>query len=62
VCQWRGWKSMGIAERDPNVSEALVVPDPPNLKGTAFARTESRVELDVKELDRFHNNPAKDDA
>jgi hypothetical protein len=53
---------MGIEERTPGTSKAVVAPDPPNLKGTALARTESRVELDVKELDRFHNNPAKDDA
>jgi hypothetical protein len=53
---------MGIAERDPSVPEVIAAPDPPNLKGTALARIDSRVELDVKELDRFHNNPAKHDA
>ena len=49
------------AERDASTAEASAAPDPPNLKGTAFARTDSRVELDLKDLDRFHNS-GKDDA
>jgi hypothetical protein len=53
---------MAIVERDLSTAEVVAAPDPPNLKGTAFARRESRMVLDVKELDRFHNNPAKDDA
>ena len=61
MCQWRGWKPSGIGERDPSTAEASAAPEPPNLKGTAFARTDSRVELDVKDLDRFHNS-VKDDA
>ncbi|HEY5619806.1 MAG TPA: hypothetical protein VIK60_17830 [Vicinamibacterales bacterium] len=59
ACHWRGWKSIGIAGGDP--ASHAVAPDPPNLKGTALARTDPRVELDLKALDRFHNT-GKDDA
>ena len=54
ACQWRGWKSIGIVDEDPSVSQRVAAPDPPNLKGTPFARTDRRAELNLKELDRFH--------
>ncbi|MGH9257340.1 MAG: hypothetical protein ACRD3C_22500 [Vicinamibacterales bacterium] len=36
-------------------------PDPPNLKDTALARSDQRLEFDVKDLDRF-DTLTKDDA
>jgi hypothetical protein len=36
------------------------VPDPPNLRGTAFARQDSRPPMDLKELDRFHARDKQD--
>ena len=37
-------------------SERPAPPDPPNLKGTLFARPDPRLKFDVKELDRFHTS------
>ena len=61
ACQWRGWKSSAIDERDSSASDASGAPDPPNLKGATLARIDSRTELDLKELDRFHGS-SKNDA
>jgi hypothetical protein len=36
------------------------VPEPPNLRGTALARQESRAAFDLKELDRFHAGDKQD--
>ena len=52
---------MGSGDDEPAVFQTPDAPDPPNLKGTAFARTDSRSGLDLKDLDRFHG-PAKDGA
>ena len=53
---------MGSGDDEPSIFQASsAAPDPPNLKGTAFARTDSRSGLDLNDLDRFHA-PAKDDA
>jgi hypothetical protein len=62
ACRWRGWKSIDTFEERSTGSQAGVfVPEPPNLKGTAFARSDRRAELDLKELDRFHAT-GRDDA
>jgi len=62
-CQWRGWKPVGIGDDDPVLSQARsTTPDAPNLKGTLLARPDPRLRLDLKELDRFHTLPKKDDA
>ena len=54
--------SISTVEEDPGASQGRVAaPDPPNLKGTPFARSDWRVDLDLKELDRFHTTN-KDDA
>jgi hypothetical protein len=53
---------MGSGDDEPSVFlTSPAAPDPPNLKGTAYARSDSRAGLDVKDLDRFHG-PTKDDA
>jgi hypothetical protein len=52
---------MGSGDDEPSIFQASAAPDPPNLKGTAFARTDSRNGLELTDLDRFHA-PSKDDA
>lgn len=57
ACQWRGWKRIGIVEDELLSAQARAeAPDPPNLKGTFLARPDPRLQLDLKELDRFHND------
>ena len=61
-CSWRGWKAYAVVlDAHSTSSRAAAAADPPNLKGTAFARKSPRMELDLTELDRF-NDPAKDDG
>jgi hypothetical protein len=52
-CNWRGWKSFGGLEDERTSPQAVVVADPPNLRGTSLARATPRIDLDLKELDRF---------
>jgi len=52
---------MGSGDDEPAVFQSSDAPDPPNLRGTAYARTDSRTGLDVTDLDRFHG-PGKDGA
>lgn len=62
ACQWRGWKPIGIVDDESSPSSArAAAPDPPNLKGTVLARSDRRIEFDVKDLDRFETR-TKDDA
>lgn len=61
ACQWRGWKRIGIIEELQSPQARPASPDPPNLKGTLLARPDPRLQLDLKELDRFHTG-SKDDA
>jgi len=51
---------MGSGDDEPSVHQASPgAPEPPNLKGTAFARSDSRSGLELNDLDRFHG-PARD--
>jgi hypothetical protein len=61
ACQWRGWKRIGTSEELQSPQARPDAPDPPNLKGTLLARSDPRLQLDLKELDRFHTG-SKDDA
>src|SRR5688572_7983007 len=55
ACQWRGWKNAGLGEDAPTSTLRTNVPDPPNLRGTAFARPDSDTrKINLKDLDRFH--------
>ncbi len=36
-------------------------PNPPNLAGTLLARPDPKLQLNLKELDRFHSPSGKDD-
>ena len=61
ACQWRGWQQIGILEDDVgSLKTRAEPPEPPNLRGTIFARPDPRHQFDVKDLDRFHAQ-AKDD-
>jgi len=55
ACQWRGWKRAGLGDDEPISTLRTNVPDPPNLRGTAFARPDSDTrKINLKDLDRFH--------
>ena len=62
ACQWRGWKRIGLGDDAPSSTARAKVPDPPNLRGTALARHDSRARIDLKELDRFHALNDKDET
>jgi hypothetical protein len=62
ACQWRGWKSAGLGDDAPASTLRANVPDPPNLRGTAFARPDSDTrKINLKDLDRFHTAHEKKD-
>jgi hypothetical protein len=61
ACQWRGWLSVSI-DIEQTMDTPPMVADPPNLRGTLLARSETRHKLDLKDLDQFHKPPQKDDA
>jgi hypothetical protein len=44
---------MGFAE-GAMPSARTKAPEPPNLRGTALARPDTRTTIDLKDLDRFH--------
>lgn len=51
-----------MMDENPGASQDRVAaPDPPKLKSTPFARIDRRIELDLKELNRFHS-ANRDDA
>jgi len=53
-CAWRGWGiDVGpkLAESDLALDGGAAAPEPPNLKGTAFARDGWPRELDLEALD-----------
>ena len=60
-CNWRGWLIIDPSEVD-RAARRSTVPDPPNLKGTLLARADAQRSMDLKDLDRFHSVPDKDDA
>lgn len=61
ACNWRGWLPVGVADAIEAREQARsTAADPPNLRGTALARTDPRLTLDVKQLDTFHR-PADED-
>jgi hypothetical protein len=60
ACQWRGWRRLAIGEDEPTSDLRTKAPDPPNLRGTALARSDSRTDIDLKDLDRFHTIHDKD--
>lgn len=62
ACNWRGWRTIGPSEQDGAVSHSrTTAPHPPNLAETSLARPDPHLEIDLKELDRFHSPSGKDD-
>lgn len=53
--------SMGDTRRESSQSRSRTAPEPLNLRGTLLARPDPRLEMDLKELDRFHASADKDD-
>lgn len=54
--------AIGLGDRDRARQDQSTPTDPPNLRGTLLARPDSRLQLDLKQLDRFHNPSDKDDS
>jgi len=62
ACGWRGWgEDYGpkFDESEVELATRALVPDPPNLKATAFARVEGSRELDLNQLDTLAPVPKK---
>lgn len=53
-CNWRGWMPIGLGDMLDAKAQAREAADPPNLRGTALARSNPQLSFDVKRLDEFH--------
>lgn len=63
ACNWRGWLPIGVADTVEAREQARrKAADPPNLRGTALARTDPRLTFDVKQLDTLHGHADEDDG
>ncbi|MBI4888122.1 MAG: hypothetical protein HY824_13590 [Acidobacteria bacterium] len=60
ACEWRGWLPIGSADNEQPSARLRRGGDPPNLRGTLLARPDASLDLDLKELDRFHTTGNKD--
>ena len=59
ACNWRGWMRGGLTQEMAGSHSRAMAPHPPNLAGTLLARPDPKLQLDLKELDRFPSR--KDD-
>lgn len=62
ACNGRFWRQIGLVGDERVRRDRSTPSDPPNLRGTVLARPDPRLQLDLKELDRFHARSEKDDA
>jgi len=56
ACAWRGWGlDLGpkFGDEEADLAARVMAPDPPNLKGTALARGDQPVGVNLEELDTF---------
>lgn len=62
ACSWRGWLPVRVGDAIEAREQARrSAADPPNLRGTVFARTDPRLTFDVKQLDTFQQGTDEDD-
>jgi len=53
---------MAVADIEMAMAQYPSAADPPNLRGTMLARPDPQRAIDLKDLDRFHSTPEKEDS